>query len=105
MKFSREPLSVAATCNGLVFVGLNLADAWLTGRLLALGGQEVLWWAAPFNSNMLVKTLLALGIVLLLVVLGKAKLLWLLNIGISVVLFSNLACFLSYLAGLYGWFQ
>jgi len=65
--------------NGLVFVGLNLADAWVTQQLLAHGGGEANVIASAYGSSMLIKGFLALAIVLVLVRLGKAKLLWVLN--------------------------
>jgi len=103
--------SVAAICNGIVFVGLNMVDAWLTTELLAIGGAEANWWRMLFGASvfsatnfMVIKVLLATGVVLVLIRLGKARLLWLLNVGVSIVVLSNLACFLSYLGGLYSWF-
>jgi len=96
-----------------VFVGLNVADAWLTTELLDISGAEANWWRMLFGASgvfsatnlMVIKVLLATGVVLVLIRLGKGSLLWLLNVGISIVVLSNLACFLSYLAGLYGWFR
>lgn len=101
----RRSLTLIALINGLVFVGLNVVDAWLTTQLVSIGGQEMFWWLASLNSNMLVKGLLALVIVFAFIWVGKSKLLWLLNIGISVVVLINSLSFLSYLAGLYGWFR
>ena len=107
----KELPSRVVTCNGLLFVGLNIADAWLTTELLAIGGAEANWWDMFFSASvfsttnlMVLKVLLATAVVLVLIRLGKGKLLWLLNVGISVVVLSNLVCFMSYLAGLYGWF-
>jgi hypothetical protein len=97
--------ALTAYIHGLLFIGLNVLDAWLTNKLVSIGGQEMLWWLASFNSNMLVKGLLALVIVVVLVHLGKSKLLWLLNVGISIVVLVNGLSFLSYLAGLYQWLQ
>lgn len=109
---SQRNISIVVACNGLVFVGLNAADAWLTQRLLAIGGTEANWGRVLFDASvfsatnlMVVKVLLAIGVVLVLIRLGKAKLLWLLNVGISIVVLSNGICFLAYLAGLYGWFR
>jgi len=108
----REPLRLTAAISGSLFVGLNVADALLTERLLAIGGAEAnrmsifyggLASGAYGYSLVIVKGFLALVIVVALVWFGKSKLLWLLNIGISVVVLLNGLCFLSYLAGLYGW--
>ena len=85
-----------------MFVCLNGVDAWLTTQLLHHGGVEAFWWSASFNSNMLVKGLLALVVSLALIQLGKPKLLLWLNIGMSVVVLLNGTGFLAYLAGLYG---
>jgi len=87
--------------SAIVFVCLNGVDAWLTTRLLHRGGVEAFWWSASFNSNMLVKGLLALAVSLSLIQLGKPRLLLWLNIGMSVVVLLNVTSFLAYLAGLY----
>jgi hypothetical protein len=84
-----------------IFVCLNGVDAWLTTQLLHRGGVEAFWWSASFNSNMLVKGLLALAVSLALIQLGKPRLLLWLNIGMSVVVLLNGTGFLAYLAGLY----
>ena len=87
--------------SAIVFVYLNGVDAWLTTQLLHRGGVEAFWWSASFNSNMLVKGLLALAVSLALIQLGKPKLLLRLNIGMSVVVLLNGAGLLAYLAGFY----
>ena len=108
----REPLGLTAAISGLLFIGINVADAWLTTELLVRGGAEANWWRMLFDASvfsatnfMVIKALLATAVVLVLIRLGKGRLLWLLNVGISIVVLLNLACFMSYLAGLYGWFQ
>jgi len=58
----------------LIFIGLNVADAYLTKTALALGAAElnpigVLW------TNMVIKGLVALAIVIGLYFWGKEKLL------------------------------
>ena len=102
--FSKETVSIADTCNGLLFIGLNVVDAWLTRQLMAIGGVEANWWPEPYNGNMLIKGAAALAVVLILIWVRKGKLLWLLNVGISIVVLSNAVCFLTYLGSLYGWF-
>jgi hypothetical protein len=79
-----------------LFVGLNLADAWLTTQLLARGGVESFWWSAHYNSNIFVKGFLALLVAVVLIRLGKAKLLKWLNIAMLIVVLSNGLCFLGY---------
>ena len=83
------PLSTVATCNGLVFVGLNLADAWLTKQLIAIGSWEGNPIVASYGDNMLIKGVLALAIVLILARFGRLKLLWVLNVAILAVVFWN----------------
>ena len=76
--------------NSLIFVGLNLADAWVTKELLAHGGSEANPIVSAYGSNALIKGFLALAIVLILVRLDKAKLLKVLNIGmVTVVLWTG----------------
>lgn len=79
-----------------VFVGLNLADAWLTAQLLAHKGVEAFWWSAHYNSDMAVKGFLALLIAAVLLRWGQARLLKWLNIAMLFVVFSNGLCFLGY---------
>lgn len=100
--FVRQLPSVSVICSGLVFVGLNIADAWLTKQLLAVGGVEANWWPELYAGNMLIKGLAALAVVLILIRFGKPKLLLWLNIGISIIVLMNGICFLAYLRGLYG---
>ena len=86
-----------------IFVLLNVADAWLTTHLLNHGGVEIVWWSSPFNGNMLVKGLLAFLVAILLIRLGKAKLLKWLNIAMLFVVLSNGVCFLGYLSSWLYW--
>jgi len=83
--------------NGLMFVGLNLADAWVTKQLLAHGGGEANVIASAYGSDMLIKGFLALAIVLVLVRLDKAKLLWALNVCMVAVVLWTGGWVLSYL--------
>ena len=86
-----------------VFVCLNIADAWLTTRLLANDGVEAFWWSSHYNSNMIIKGALALLIAIVLTRLGKAKLLKWLNIAMLFVLLSNGLCFLGYFSSWFYW--
>jgi hypothetical protein len=74
---------------GHVFVSLNIADAWLTNQLIAMGSHEGNPIVVTYGYNMLVKALLALAVVLLLVRFGKSKLLWVLNICMLAVVIWN----------------
>ena len=85
----REWPSVIAICNGLLFVGLNVADAWLTKEHLAIGNYESNPLVVGYGSVVWFKGLLALVILIVLLGLGKAKLLWVLNVSmLSVVLWN-----------------
>jgi len=87
----------------VVFVCLNMADAWLTRQLLTHEGVEVFWWSSHFNGNIFVKGLLALLVAILLVRLDKAGLLKWLNIAMLFVVLSNGVCFLGYLGSSLYW--
>jgi len=71
------------------FVSLNIVDAWLTNRLIAMGGREGNPMVIAYGDNMLVKAFLALSVMLLLVRFGKSKLVWVLNICMLAVVFWN----------------
>ena len=92
-----DTVNLTSGINGLVFVGLNLADAWVTKQLLAHGGSEANVLVSLYGSNMLIKGFLALAIVVVLVRLGKAKLLWVLNVCMVVVVLWTGGWVLSYL--------
>lgn len=85
----RERLGLTAGINGLLFVGLNVADVWLTKQLLDLGSREGNPIVVPYGDNILIKAFLALAIVLLLVRFGKARLLWILNICMLAIVLWN----------------
>ena len=66
----------------IVFVGLNILDAWLTGLALQLGSYELNpFLGARFGSNMLFKGLIAAGIVMILILFKQGRLLRPLNLG------------------------
>ena len=82
-----QSINLTAAINGLIFVGLNLADAWVTKELIAHGGGEANSLVSAYGSDMLIKGLLALVIVFILAGIGKARLLKLLNVCMVVVVF------------------
>ena len=86
-----------------IFVLLNVADARLTTHLLNHGGVEIVWWSSPFNGNMLVKGFLASLVAIVLIRLGKARLLKWLNIAMLFVVLSNGICFSGYLGSWLYW--
>jgi len=70
----------------VVFIGLNILDAWLTRVALGLGSQELNpFLGVRFGSSLLVKGLIALGIVMALVLFKRDRLLKLLNVGMVVI--------------------
>lgn len=82
----------------IAFVGLNLADAWLTQQLITVGGGEANLLVRAYGSNMLViKGFLALAIALLLVRFGKSKLLFALNLCMVAVVLWTWGWLLTYL--------
>lgn len=94
------PVTVVATA---AFVGLNIADAWLTTQLLAHKGVEAFWWSAHYNSNMVIKGFLSLLVAAVLIRWGQAKLLKWLNIAMLFVILSNGLCFLGYFTSWFYW--
>ena len=70
----------------IVFVGLNILDAWLTGLALQLGSCELNpFLGMKFGSNMLVKGLIAAGIVMILILFKRGGLLKPLNLGMILI--------------------
>ena len=70
----------------VVFIGLNILDAWLTRAALGLGSQELNpFLGMGFGSSMLAKGLIAAGIVMALVLFKRDRLLKLLNLGMVIV--------------------
>ena len=93
----RLPSTANNRTNGLMFVGLNLADAWVTKQLLAHGGAEANPIASVYGSSFLIKGIVALAIVLILAGLGKGKLLKVLNICMLAVVLWTGGWVLTYL--------
>jgi len=77
---SNQSISLVASINSLLFIGLNISDAWLTKQVLVMGWQEANPVVSSYGTNMVIKGFLALAIVILLVRFGKTKLLWVLNV-------------------------
>jgi len=85
-----KPIALSTYVSGLLFIFLNVADAWVTKQLLAHGGSEANTIVSAYGSNMLIKGLVALAIVLILVRLDTTKLLWVLNMSmVAVVLWTG----------------
>lgn len=84
---SNQSISLTTGISALLFVVLNIADAWLTREVLAIGWQEVNPVVNPYGTNIVIKGFLALAIVLLLVRFGKPELLRVLNVCWLVLVF------------------
>lgn len=63
----------------LLFIGLNIADAYLSKVGIELGGYEGLSWSQAYSSNMLAKGLIALVMVIGLYWFHREKSLWWMN--------------------------
>lgn len=75
---------------GIVFVGLNILDAQLTGTTLVLGASEFNPIAATgFGSSILLKGLLSLAIAIALVLSKRGRLLKPLCLGMLLVALWN----------------
>jgi len=70
----------------IVFIGLNIVDAWLTGIALGLGSYELNpFLGAKFGSSMLVKGLISCLIVTALVLFKRGGLLKPLSLGMVLI--------------------
>ena len=75
---------------GIVFVGLNILDAQLTGTALVLGASEFNPIAATgFGSSMLLKGLSAIVIVIALLFFRRGNLLKWLSLGMLLIVLWN----------------
>ncbi len=76
----------AVTVFCVVFVGLNILDAWLTGVALGLGSSELNPLLSPtLASNVLFKGLLSAAIVVGLLLVRRGRLLKPLSMGMALV--------------------
>jgi len=81
-----EPVLSRTILFCVVFIGLNILDAWLTGLALEAGNYELNpFMGARFGSNMLVKGLISAGIVVALVLFKRDRLLKPLSLGMSLI--------------------
>jgi len=70
----------------VVFIGLNILDAWLTGLALGAGNYELNpFLGMRFGSNVLIKGLIAFLIVIILVLFKRGGLLKPLSLGMSLI--------------------
>ena len=75
----------------ILFVGLNIADAWLTKATLSLGAIELNPITAGWGSNVIAKGIVAIIVILALYWFYKEKLLRPLNFVLFGVVLWNLA--------------
>lgn len=81
-----EPILNRTILLCVVFIGLNILDAWLTGLALRAGNYELNpFLGMRFGSNMLVKGLISAGIVVALVLFKRDRLLKPLSLGMSLI--------------------
>lgn len=92
-----KPIALTTYMSGLLFVALNLTDAWLTRQLIAHGGGEANPIVSAYGPDLAIKGLLALAIVAVLVRLGRARLLKALNIAMFLVVLWTGGWLLTYL--------
>jgi len=70
----------------VVFIGLNILDAWLTRIALGAGSYELNpFLSMRFGSNMLIKGLVSAGIVTVLVLFKRGGLLKPLSLGMLLI--------------------
>ena len=85
-----EPVLSRTILLCVIFIGLNILDAWLTGIALGAGNYELNpFLGMRFGSNMLVKGLISAGIVAALVLIKRGRLLKPLSLGMSIICIWN----------------
>ena len=82
----------------VMFVTLNMADAYLTKASLAAGAVELNPLVIPFGSSLIVKGLLAAAVAFVLYSFGKERALLLLNFLLCGIILWNAAvyCILAF---------
>ena len=78
----------------VVFVALNIADAYLTKISLMAGAIEINPLMTSVGSSMLFKGLIAVALACALYFFGKERMLWLLNIALFGIVLWNSATYL-----------
>jgi hypothetical protein len=78
----------------VVFVALNIADAYLTRISLMSGAIEINPLMTSIGSSMISKGLIGVAVALALYFFGKERMLWLLNIALFGILLWNSATYL-----------
>jgi hypothetical protein len=78
----------------VVFVALNIADAYLTKMSLMSGATEVNPLMTGIGSSMISKGLIGVAIAVTLYLFSKDNMLWLLNFALFGIVLWNLAAYL-----------
>jgi hypothetical protein len=78
----------------VVFVALNIADAYLTRMSLTSGAVEINPLMAGIGSSMISKGLIGVAIAVVLYLFGKRSMLWLLNLALFGIVLWNSATYL-----------
>ena len=78
----------------VVFITLNIADAYLTKISLMAGAIEINPIMAGIGSSMISKGLIGVAVALALYFFGKERMLWLLNIALFGIVLWNSATYL-----------
>jgi hypothetical protein len=82
----------------VVFVALNIADAYLTKLSLMSGAVEINPLMAGIGSSMISKGLIGVAVAVALYLFGKENMLWLLNLALfGIVLWNSAAYLMIYL--------
>jgi len=89
LRIARGKEEIIRDANGLGFVALNAADAWLTRLALRFGASEANPVVACLGGNLEAKVLTSIAIVLLLWAFGRDRIVTLLNIGMGLVVLWN----------------
>ncbi len=78
----------------VIFVALNVTDAYLTKVSLMAGATELNPLMTVIGSSMIFKGLIGVALVCALYFFGKEKILWLLNFGLLGIVLWNSATYL-----------
>jgi len=78
----------------VVFVALNITDAYLTRMSLMAGAIEINPLMTSVGSSMISKGLIGVAVALALYFFGKERMLWLLNTALFGILLWNSATYL-----------
>ena len=77
----------------VLFIVFNLLDAYSTSIALKLGAVEINPLMASVGSNILIKGLMAMGVILILYLIKKEKLIWYMNfVMLGIVLWNLTVC-------------